>query len=74
MNRSNIFRIIFVLTLLAPLVILQIGPDVAPQWMSNRLGGVPLTVVCVAMWFIAMMVTAVKFGQAQVDGPAEDEA
>lgn len=73
MNRTDIRRIIFVLALLAPLVVLQIGPGVAPAWMSQRLGGVPLTVVCVALWFIAMMITAVKFGQAQVRTETEDK-
>ena len=55
MKPVDIFRIVLVLTILAPLVIIQSGPGIAPQWMNQRLGGVPITVLATTAWFIVMM-------------------
>lgn len=55
MKPVDIFRIVLVLTILAPLVIIQSGPGIAPQWMNQRLGGVPVTVLATTAWFIVMM-------------------
>ena len=55
MKPVDIFRIVLVLAILAPLVIIQSGPGVAPQWMNQRLGGIPVTVVATTLWFIVMM-------------------
>ncbi|HLS98266.1 MAG: hypothetical protein RBR91_04420 [Porticoccaceae bacterium] len=55
MNKSDITRIILVLAILAPLVVIQTGPGVAPAWMNERLGGVPITVIATTLWFIVMM-------------------
>ena len=55
MKPVDIFRIVLVLTILAPLVIIQSGQGIAPQWMNQRLGGVPITVLATTAWFIVMM-------------------
>lgn len=55
MNKSDIFRIFLVLAILAPLVVIQTGPGVAPAWMNERLGGVPVTVIATTLWFVVMM-------------------
>lgn len=65
MKRSDIYRIIFVTLLLIPLIYVQTGPDAAPAWMDERIGGVPITVIAVTLWFIAMMTTAVVFASQQ---------
>lgn len=65
MKRSDIYRIIFVTFLLIPLIYVQTGPDAAPAWMDERISGVPITVIAVTLWFIAMMTTAVVFASQQ---------
>ena len=55
MNKSDIFRSFLVLAILAPLVVIQTGPGVAPAWMNERLGGVPVTVIATTLWFVVMM-------------------
>jgi hypothetical protein len=54
-KRADIWRIILVLALLAPLVVLQVGPGHAPTWLSGQLAGVPLTVCATVAWFISVM-------------------
>jgi hypothetical protein len=66
MQKSDIRRIILVLALLSPLVYLQMGAEMAPDWMYNRIGGVPITVLATTGWFILMMGLSILFARKQV--------
>lgn len=55
MKPVDIIKIALVMAVLTPLVIIQSGPGMAPDWMSLRWGGVPLTVVATGLWFVTMM-------------------
>ncbi|MAT51271.1 MAG: hypothetical protein CMK32_08835 [Porticoccaceae bacterium] len=66
MTRSDIKRIILVLGILAPLIYIQIGPGVAPEWLNQRVAGIPGTVIATTLWFITMMGLAIQFAKKQV--------
>jgi protein-S-isoprenylcysteine O-methyltransferase Ste14 len=66
MSRGDIIRIVIVLAILAPLVVIQTGPGVAPDWMSGRWAGVPGTVIATTVWFIVMMALSAIFARQQV--------
>lgn len=79
MNRADIIRIVIVLAVLAPLVVIQTGPGVAPAWMADRWAGIPGTVLATTAWFVVMMVLSGIFAWQQMeqrkagrDGQGED--
>jgi preprotein translocase subunit SecG len=66
MSRGDIIRIVVVLAILAPLVVIQTGPGVAPAWMSGRWAGVPGTVIATTLWFVVMMGLSALFARQQM--------
>ncbi|MFA7555413.1 MAG: hypothetical protein WCY88_14290 [Spongiibacteraceae bacterium] len=73
MKRSDLYRILFILVILTPLIAMQTGPGVGPDWLNNKIGGIPITVISVVLWFAVMMISAVVFGRKQV-GDSSDTA
>ncbi|MDB6060572.1 MAG: hypothetical protein JWM78_675 [Verrucomicrobiaceae bacterium] len=61
MSRSDFFKIAWVLVILAPLIIVQAGVGYSPDWLDQRIAGVPLTVCATGIWFVVMMVLAWRF-------------
>ena len=51
-------RIAFVIVALAPLVLLQGMPSVAPAWFHDRLAGVPVVAWLAIAWFALMVVAS----------------
>ena len=50
-------RIIFAVAAIAPLVLLQGVPDLAPLWFRSELAGVPVVIWLAILWF-ALLVAA----------------
>lgn len=60
-TRSDVFKILWVLGILTPLVIFQAGPGYAPAWLATHIAAVPLTVCATTIWFVIMMILAWRF-------------
>jgi hypothetical protein len=77
MSRADVIRTVVVLAILAPLVVIQTGPGVAPAWMIQRWAGVPGTVIATTAWFVIMMLLSAIFARQQMlqrgsDGSPEE--
>lgn len=63
-----IARLLFALVALAPLVLLQGRPELAPDWLYADVAGIPAVVLLAILWF-AMFVIAVWIPTAPRDAP-----
>ena len=73
MKHSDIFKIVLVMVVLAPLVVIQSGPGMTPNWMTGRWAGVPVTVVATGLWFLAMMSLTAIFARLGMADSGGDE-
>lgn len=61
-------RIVFVVAMIAPLVLLQGAPDLAPRWFGDELAGVPVIIWLAILWFALLVFASwIPFGE---DDPA----
>lgn len=51
-------RIAFAIAAIAPLVLLQGAPDLAPHWFGDELGGVPVVILLAILWFALLIVAS----------------
>lgn len=51
-------RIAFAIAAIAPLVLLQGAPDLAPRWFGDELGGVPVVILLAILWFALLIVAS----------------
>jgi hypothetical protein len=63
-SRHLVWKCALVLFLLAPLVLLEGWNSVPPSWLSDRLGGVPMTVVASLLLFLALVILTAVYSAA----------
>tara|TARA_R110000772_G_scaffold146645_1_gene256816 strand:- start:2189 stop:2410 length:222 start_codon:yes stop_codon:yes gene_type:complete len=73
MARTDIFKIVLVMVVLAPLVVIQSGPGMTPNWMTGRWAGVPITVIATGLWFVTMMSLTAIFARLGMADNGGDE-
>jgi len=51
-----VLKLAFVVLVVAPMIVLQGAPDLAPAWLWSEAGGVPVVIWAAMAWFALLII------------------